>query len=196
MQVDPQGIENGVRFVAGAYGLGLPFANGELRQELKSLGAGVESVSFDILQSSFCEPLISYTFVLGQFTGFVPLVVPVREQMAHHELTWRLSAQRDGRYEAPNPEGWKRAGTKSGKPFIRISGMLIWAREDLRSRGVILSYDPESGEGFIQSGARLTFSGAWMRQGVPETGMEVEFLPVARVMRGLEAREIKPCHKT
>ena len=73
--------------------------------------------------------------------------------------------------------------------------MLIWAREDLRSRGVILSYDPESREGFIQSGARLTFSGAWMRQGIPEVGMEVEFLPVARVLKGLEAREIQPCHE-
>ena len=101
MKADPQGIENGVRFVAGAYGLRLPFANGELRHQLKSWGPGVEAVSFDVLQSSFCEPLISYTFVPGQFTGFVPLVVPVREQMAHHELTWRFAVQRDGRYEAP-----------------------------------------------------------------------------------------------
>ena len=196
MQREMEWIENGIRFLGGTYGLKIPFVNGELRRQFESIGAGVEAVRFEIHLSVPPEPLISYTFLPRQFKGFVPLIVPVREKMAHHELTWRLAVERDEETKGRNPERWKRVGTRStGRPFISMFGMSIWAREDLRSRGVILSYDPECGRGVIQSGARLAFLGAWMKEGVPETGLEVEFLPVARVMEGLQAREIRPCHE-
>lgn len=82
MTRDLENIESGVRYLAGAYGFRLPFVNGELRRQFEFIGAEIEAVRFDILLSSFSEPLISYTFLTGQFTGFVSLIVPVREQMA------------------------------------------------------------------------------------------------------------------
>lgn len=188
-----ESIEKGITFVAQVYGLRLPGPGGRLAARLAALGDGVRVVRFEITCRDADQTLLSYEFLPRVFGGFVPLVVPIREAESGRELDWRIAVERD---ESPEcPASWRKEQLAALQGACLCNeGMRLRASRDLYSRGVISDYSPQRQCGFIRSGARLLFLKKWMAvETIPQIGTEVEFLPIAEIMKGLQARMIRPC---
>lgn len=179
-------VATGINFLGDVYGLHIR-GGAKLSIALDRLNGTVREVKLEITR--FDEPLIVYGFIPGVFSGYVPLIVPIRETQSEEVLDSQVSIIRESGAECPS--GWRRQNAIEIEPFLSGCGFNIWASPILRSHGVISSWLPEKGYGFIQSGGKLLFLGSWVDRGVPEIGCEVDFLPAAELRKGLQARAVR-----
>ena len=183
-------IEEGIRKIAEVYDLDLPFGRGAIGERLSTLGL-IDEVRLEIFGDGG-RPLLIYRFTPSIFDGRVSLVVPIREELSGADISCRISA--DAKTPAFPSVGfcWSEATkVRMDGDQVWSKGMVILAGRELRSKGVVVFYDNLKGWGFIHSGARLFFHKSWLDALTPEPGLEVDFLPVALLGKGIQAREVR-----
>lgn len=189
-----ENMENCIATLCGIYGMQKPFIHGQFARQLEWLGR-ISVVRFEILDS-INNPLIIYNIHPDRFSGELSLVVPIREGLSDRELNYRITVDREPiNMKIQNPH-WKTSIVEQRKRIwtyeTEESGVSIKANEIVGSKGVISRFIEEKGWGFVQSGEQLFFLKKWMTCGHAEEGMEVSYLPVVQIHRGLQARLVSP----
>lgn len=162
--------------------------------ESKCSGVNIKDrpVRYEIL-STGGKILISYGF--ASVHSHIKYIIPIRGALKVPTLSSNIANERSGEngFTSRTFDRNFSHPKASSRYDLVISerNITILAHPDLRTVGVVADYFADRESGYIQSGARAFFKREWFFKGDPVLGMEVTFMPVIMVRKGVEARNIK-----